>query len=56
MSSSGNTIRKRDYGSNEVLMSSIFSAISDIRHGSIKIYIQDGKVIQIDKLNKLRIR
>ncbi|MDZ7860383.1 MAG: DUF2292 domain-containing protein [Candidatus Krumholzibacteriota bacterium] len=38
------------------MMSGIFSAISEIRHGSVKIDIQGGKVIQIDKLNKMRIR
>lgn len=56
MGSSGNTIRSRDSACNETMMSSIFSAISEIRYGSVKIHIQDGKVIQIDKLNKLRIR
>lgn len=56
MSSTGRTIRKRDGGSDDILVSSIISAIGEIRHGSVKIHIQDGKVIQLDKLNKLRIR
>jgi len=56
MSSTGKTIRKRDFGSDDILISNIISAIGEIRHGSVKIHIQDGKVIQIDKLNKMRIR
>jgi len=34
----------------------IYKAICEIRYGSIQIHIQDGKIIQIDKLNKVRMR
>ncbi|MCF7907555.1 MAG: YezD family protein [Candidatus Omnitrophica bacterium] len=33
----------------------IYSAIREIRYGSIQIHIQDGKIIQIDKVNKVRM-
>lgn len=38
------------------LMINIFSAIKEIRYGSVKIHIQDSKVVQIDKVNKIRMR
>ena len=34
----------------------IYDAIREIRYGSVQIHIQDGKIVQIDKLNKVRIR
>jgi hypothetical protein len=33
----------------------ILRAIRDIRYGSVQIVIQDSKVVQIDKLEKLRL-
>ena len=56
MSSKGRSISKRDFGSDDKPVSRIISVIGNIRHYSFKIHIQDGKVIQIDKLDKLRIR
>ncbi|NIO03755.1 MAG: DUF2292 domain-containing protein [Proteobacteria bacterium] len=38
------------------VLSEIYEAIREIRHGSVQIHIQDGKVVQIDKLSKSRIR
>ena len=34
----------------------IADMIKDIRYGSITVIIQDGKVIQIDKTEKVRIK
>jgi len=38
------------------ILSDICEAIRKIQYGSVQIHIQDGKVVQIDKLSKLRIR
>jgi hypothetical protein len=40
----------------ERLLDKIFQAILQVKHGSVHIHIQDGKVIQIDKLDKIRMR
>ena len=34
----------------------IADMIKDIRYGSLTIIVQDGKIIQIDKTEKLRIK
>ncbi len=34
----------------------IAEMIKDIRYGSITVIVQDGKVIQIDKTEKIRIK
>ena len=34
----------------------IADMIKDIRYGSITVIVQDGKVIQIDKTEKIRIK
>lgn len=33
----------------------ILSAIREIRYGSVQIVIQDSKVVQIEKLEKIRL-
>jgi hypothetical protein len=38
------------------LLARIYQAILQVKHGSVQIHIQDGKVIQIDKLDKIRMR
>ena len=38
------------------VLSDISEAIGEIRYGSVQIHIQDGKVVQIDKVSKSRIR
>lgn len=38
------------------VLSDIYEAIGEITHGSVQIHIQDGKVVQIDKVSKSRIR
>ncbi|MBN1522215.1 MAG: DUF2292 domain-containing protein [Candidatus Aureabacteria bacterium] len=30
-------------------------AVGEIKYGSIQIHIQDGKIIQIDKISKVRM-
>ena len=37
-------------------LSYISTLIKEIAYGSIQIYIQDGKIVQIDKINKIRMR
>ena len=49
------SIDKKGIVSN-VILSDIYSAIQEINYGSVQIHIQDGKVVQIDKLNKIRMR
>jgi len=41
---------------NDAVLTDIFKAIQEIRYGSIQIHIQDGKIIQIDKVDKVRMR
>jgi len=38
------------------ILSDICEAIREIRFGSVQIHIQDGKVVQIDKVSKSRIQ
>lgn len=42
--------------SNYAVLLDICKAIREIRHGSVQIHIQDNKVIQIDKIDKIRMR
>ena len=37
-------------------LAKIYNAIREIRYGSVQIHIQDGKIVQIDKVNKVRMR
>ncbi|MBN2121384.1 MAG: YezD family protein [Candidatus Omnitrophica bacterium] len=37
-------------------MFDIHKAIQEISYGSVQIHIQDGKVVQVDKISKLRMR
>jgi len=37
------------------VISLILRAIREIRYGSVQIVIQDSKVVQIDKVEKLRL-
>ena len=43
-------------GINNAILSDIHNAILEINHGSVQIHIQDGKVVQIDKVSKVRMR
>jgi hypothetical protein len=38
------------------LLANIYQAIQQVKYGSVQIHIQDGKVIQIDRLDKIRMR
>ena len=40
---------------NSRIMLDISKAIQEIEYGSVQIHIQDGKVVQIDKVNKVRM-
>ncbi|MDO5154890.1 MAG: YezD family protein [Eubacteriales bacterium] len=42
---------KRD----ENYLNKIKNIVTDIRYGSVNLIIQDGKVIQIDKTEKIRL-
>ena len=62
MSSSKNTGRMINKRFNAIeciddaVLMDICGALQEIRYGSVQIYIQDGKIIQIDKVNKIRMR
>ncbi len=44
-----------DFKENEKrLLSQILKALKSIRYGCVQIYIQDSKVVQIDKTEKIR--
>jgi len=34
----------------------VYQAIRQIIYGSVQVHIQDGKIVQIDKINKVRMR
>ncbi|MFH1863809.1 MAG: YezD family protein [bacterium] len=40
----------------DAVLADICKALQEIRYGSVQIHIQDSKVIQIDKVNKVRMR
>ena len=40
----------------DAVLADIYKAIQEIRYGSVQIHIQDSKVIQIDKVSKVRMR
>ena len=40
----------------DVVFVDIYNAVKEIRYGSVQIHIQDGKIVQIDKINKVRMR
>ena len=40
----------------DAVLTDIYRAIQEIRYGSVQIHIQDSKVIQIDKVSKVRMR
>ena len=46
----------QEKGVSEEELRTIKKYIDEIRYGSISIVIQDGKVIQIDKNEKIRIK
>lgn len=37
-------------------LQTISDMLKDIKYGSVNIIVQDGKIIQIDKTEKIRIR
>lgn len=37
------------------LLQQILNALKSIRYGCVQIYIQDSKVVQIDKTEKIRL-
>ena len=39
----------------KIPLAAIQQAIADVRHGIVQIIIQDGRVIQIDKTEKIRL-
>ena len=48
-------VKEEENINNEVLVD-IYNAMQEIRYGSVQIHIQDGKIVQIDKLSKIRMR
>ncbi|MDR1570910.1 MAG: YezD family protein [Clostridiales Family XIII bacterium] len=48
--------RLRGSSISEEQLGLFFEYLSQIRYGSITLTIQDGKAIQIDKIEKIRIR
>lgn len=42
--------------SDDSVLADVLGAIKEIRYGSIQVHIQDGKIVQIDKVSKVRIR
>jgi hypothetical protein len=45
------TTLARDFGLDEVRM-----AVKDIRYGEVRVVIQDGVIVQIERMEKKRLR
>ena len=41
---------------NDKVFEKLLNVIKSIHHGTVQIHIQDGKIIQIDKIDKIRLR
>lgn len=56
---SGSVNRKHppsiDTGDQHHVVSCLLHAVEGIRHGSVHIHIQDGKIVQIDRISKIRL-
>lgn len=53
--SEGNNLKVEEKLSDTVF-EKLLDAIKSIRYGTVQIHIQDGKIIQIDKIDKMRLR
>ncbi|MBD3380399.1 MAG: DUF2292 domain-containing protein [Candidatus Omnitrophica bacterium] len=42
--------------SNNSVIDKLFATVRSIRHGTVQVHIQDGKIIQIDRTDKIRLR
>ena len=38
-----------------IILNQVLHAVRRIRHGQVQLHIQDGKVVQIDQTEKLRL-
>ena len=45
-----------DENINNMALADIYKALQEISYGSVQVHIQDGRIIQIDKVNKVRMR
>lgn len=41
---------------NDTLFETVFDMVNTISYGTIKIIVQDGKVIQLEKNEKIRLK
>jgi hypothetical protein len=55
MSAQGATTRRDPLAENGEIVRQIVQAIKSVRHGQVQIIIQDSRVVQIDKTEKLRL-
>jgi hypothetical protein len=39
----------------KAILTEVLQAIRDVNHGSVQLYVQDGRVVQIDTLEKRRL-
>ncbi|SHH98641.1 hypothetical protein SAMN02745823_01779 [Sporobacter termitidis DSM 10068] len=51
-----NIVRIPDEESLEKITSKLIECIKDLQFGSVTLHIQNGRVIQIDKLEKTRLK
>lgn len=49
------TTKRRNRLSNEVLSEQILGALKGIEYGYVQITVQDSRVVQIDKMEKIRM-
>jgi hypothetical protein len=49
------SIRRDEPAEHSDLLRQILKAVQSVRHGQVQIIIQDSRVVQIDKTEKLRL-
>ena len=48
--------RLENLNDNDVYLKDVRRIVSEIKYGNVNLIIQDGKVIQIDKTEKIRLK
>lgn len=46
---------KRNYDNIDASLTKVREMVQDIRYGNVVLIVQDGKIIQIDKTEKVRL-
>ncbi len=55
MNADANLLRSRDLSDEAEVVRQIIEAVRSVRFGQVQIIIQDARVVQIDKTEKIRL-